>query len=224
MEVEKLKKRILALGAVVEEQVRRSVDAILKRDGELAAQVIRDDEEIDRTEVDIEEECLKILALYQPVAADLRFIVAILKINSDLERIGDLAVNIAQRAELLAGMEPDDPPFDLRGMAEKAQAMLKMSLDALVNRDAIAAQATCDADEEVDEANRRAYVSFVAAARERPARIGTLMPQFTAVRQIERIADHATNIAEDVMYMLKGEIVRHHPEKHGPGDPQTRRA
>jgi phosphate transport system protein len=223
MEIEKLKERTLALGAVVEEQVRQSVEAILKRDARLAAEIINKDMEIDRTEVDIEEECLKILALYQPVAADLRFIIAVMKINNDLERIGDLAVNIAERAEFLARMEPNEPPFDLRDMAEKAQAMLKSSLDALVNRDTVAAQATCSADEEVDDANRRAYASFIDAARERPSRLGTLIHQFTAARQIERIADHATNIAEDVIYMLRGEIVRHHPQKYGPHDQQTRR-
>ena len=221
-EIEKLKEQTLALGAIVEEQVRQSVEAILTRDARLAAEIIHADAEIDRTEVDIEEECLKILALYQPVAADLRFIIAIMKINNDLERIGDLAVNIAERAEFLAKMDPNEPPFDLRDMAGKAQRMLKSSLDALVNRDATAAQATCAADEEVDDANRRAYACFVDAASERPSRLGTLIHQFTAARQIERIADHATNIAEDVIYMLQGEIVRHHPEKCSPGDPQTR--
>jgi phosphate transport system protein len=166
--------------------------------------------------VDIEEDCLKVLALHQPVASDLRFIIAILKINNDLERIGDLAVNIAERAVFLARLERDEMPFDLAGMAEKAQMMLKQSLDALVNRDPALAYMVCAADEEVDEANRRAYALLAEAVCERPDRLKTLIHQFTAARQIERIADHATNIAEDVIYMLLGKIVRHSPEKYAP--------
>ena len=168
-EVEKLKKRVLTLGALVEEQVRKSVEAAVKRDEKLAAEVIAADMEIDRMEVDIEEECLKLLALYQAVAGDLRFIVAILKMNSDLERIGDLAVNIAERAQFLANLEPDEMPFDLRGMAEKAQAMLKKSLDALVNRDVALAYRVCAADEEVDNVNRQAYAVLMEAVQKSPA-------------------------------------------------------
>jgi phosphate transport system protein len=213
-EVEKLKKRVLALGAIVEEQVRKSVEAVSKRDEKLAAEVIAADAEIDRMEVDIEEECLKVLALYQVVAGDLRFIIAMLKMNSDLERIGDLAVNIAERAQFLANLEPAEMPFNLRDMAAKAQAMLKKSLDALVNRDAALAYRVCAADEEVDNANRQAYTVLMDAAQKDPARLKTLLHQFTTMRQIERIADHATNIAEDVIYMLQGEIVRHRPERY----------
>lgn len=223
-EIEVVKKRMLSLGAAVEDQVRKSVEAILKRDARLADEVIRADMEIDHAEVDIEEECLKLLALYQTVAGDLRFIVAILKMNNDLERIGDLAVNIAERAQFLANLEPDEPPFDLKGMALKAQVMLKKSLDSMVNRDPLLAYEVCAADEEVDNANRQAYSLLVEAVQERPARLKTLIHHFTALRQIERIADHATNMAEDVIYMLQGDIIRHSPEKYGPREGQDRKA
>lgn len=218
-EVEKLKKRVLTLGALVEEQVRKSVEAASKRDEKLAAEVIAGDAEIDRMEVDIEEDCLKVLALYQVVAGDLRFIVAILKMNSDLERIGDLAVNIAERAQFLARLEPDEMVFNLRDMAEKTQAMLKQSLDALINRDVGLAYRVCAADEEVDNVNRQAYAVLMEAVQRNPPRLKTLIHQFTAMRQLERIADHATNIAEDVIYMLQGEIVRHRAEKYSRLEP-----
>jgi phosphate transport system protein len=218
-EVEKLKKRVLTLGALVEEQVRKSVEAASKRDEKLAAEVIAADTEIDRMEVDIEEDCLKVLALYQVVAGDLRFIIAILKMNSDLERIGDLAVNIAERAQFLSNLEPDEAPFNLREMAVKAQAMLKKSLDALINRDVALAYRVCAADEEVDNVNRRSYAVLLEAVQQNPARLKTLIHQFTAMRQLERIADHATNIAEDVIYMLQGEIVRHRAEKYSRLEP-----
>ncbi|MGO8702751.1 MAG: phosphate signaling complex protein PhoU [Candidatus Brocadiia bacterium] len=218
-EVEKLKKRVLTLGALVEEQVRKSVEAAVKRDEKLAAEVIAADQEIDRMEVDIEEDCLKVLALYQVVAGDLRFIIAILKMNSDLERIGDLAVNIAERAQFLSNLEPDEIPFNLREMAAKAQTMLKKSLDALVNRDVALAYRVCAADEEVDNVNRQAYAVLMEAVQKNPPRLKTLIHQFTAMRQLERIADHATNIAEDVIYMLQGEIVRHRAEKYSRAEP-----
>lgn len=220
-EIENLKKHVLSLGAVVEEQVRKSVEALLTCNASLAGEVLRTDAEIDRTEVEIEEECLKVLALHQPVASDLRYIVGILKINNDLERIGDLAVNIAERAQFLSTMEPEAIPFDLRNMAQKAQAMLKRCLDAMVNRDVALAHAVCAADDEVDAANRLAYSIFVEVVRQRPTRLKTLMHQFTAARQVERIADHATNIAEDVIYMVEGTIVRHRTDAFSPHFPES---
>jgi phosphate transport system protein len=215
-EIDRLKQCILHLGAMVEENLRRAVQSIRDRNAPLARKVIEADTEIDRTEVDVEEECLKVLALHQPVAVDLRFIIAILKINNDLERIGDLAVNIAERAEYLVGTERIDPPFDLVKMAAQAQSMVKRSLDALVERDAPLAYQVCADDEEVDAINRSIYPKATRLFREQPDHIDALMHHFTVARQLERIADHATNIAEDVIYMLEGEIVRHQPDKYGP--------
>jgi phosphate transport system protein len=215
-EIERLKKNILTLGAVVEESVRKAVRAIKTRDAALAQGVIEDDIKIDQMEVEVEEECLKILALYQPVAIDLRFIVAVLKINSDLERIGDLAVNIAERAIFLATWNQDRfvSLLDFDEMARKTQSMLKGSLDALVNADTALARQVCLDDDEVDAINREMYIQVEEGIRANPEQMECLIHLLSISRHLERIADHATNIAEDVIYMIEGEIVRHRTEDY----------
>lgn len=215
-ELDRLKKKILALGAIVEERVRMAIKAMETRDRDLAKKVIESDDEIDQIEVDVEEGCLKILALYQPVAIDLRFIVAVIKINNDLERIGDIAVNIAERAAFLATQGKLDIPFDFAGMAEKTQSMLKKSLDSLVNMDADLAWEVGAADDEVDAINRDMYLQVQDGIRKNIDRMECLIHLLQASRHLERIADHATNIAEDVIYMINGEIVRHHAEDYKP--------
>ncbi len=213
-EIEKLKKLIIAEGTVVEESVAMAVSAIEKRDRGLAREVIDMDEKIDQLEVNLEEEGLKILALYQPVAIDLRFIVAVLKINNDLERIGDLSVNIAERALFLASQPPIDVPFDFKTMAAKAREMLKNSLDALVKMDTGTAKEVCAADDVVDEINRQMYSQVKEGIREQPARLECLIHFLLVSRHLERIADLTTNIAEDVIYMIDGMIVRHKVEDY----------
>ncbi len=213
-ELDKLKQRILALGAVVEDSMRKAVQSLEDRNAGPAEEVIDTDFEVDRAEVQTEEECLKILALHQPVAIDLRFIVAVLKINNDLERIGDLAVNIAERALYLAENDGTVIPFDFEGMARKAQQMLKDSLDALVNMDADLARRVGAADDEVDALNREMYIQVRRSIRESPEHLESLIHLLSASRHVERIADHATNIAEDVIYMVEGDIVRHHAEDY----------
>ena len=209
-EIESLKKKILALSAVVEQSVHRAVKALEERDSELAQRVIRDDDElIDRAEVDVEEECLKLLALYQPVATDLRFIIAVLKINNDLERVGDTAVNIAERADFLAGQAPLEIPTIILEMSERAQSMLRRSLDALVNMDASLAGEIFAEDDAVDDLNRQIYTDVQARIPEHPEELERLMHLLGVARHLERTADHATNIAEDVIYMVEGEIIRH---------------
>jgi phosphate transport system protein len=208
-EIDKLKTMLLSLGTDVEESVYKSVQALDKRDRRLAEQVIEGDTPIDRFEVYLEEECLKILALYQPVAIDLRFVIAVLKINNDLERIGDLAVNIAERALQLAQDEPIDVPFDFVGMAEKVRAMLKKSLDALVNLDSRQARDVCAADDEIDGIHKNMYPKVQDAITKDPKHMAALLQYLGVSRYLERIADHATNIAEDVIYMADGDIVRH---------------
>ncbi len=208
-ELEKLKKSILSLGAIVEEAVRMAIKAIELRDAEIAKKIIVDDRRIDEIEVEIEEECLKILALHQPVAVDLRFITVVIKINNDLERIGDEAVNIAERVESLAKRKGAGFTFDYTDMAEKAEAMLKMSLDALVNLDINLAFNVLVKDEEVDEILAEVYNQTKQAIRENADDVAFLINQYLISRHLERIADHATNIAEDVIYMIDGEIHRH---------------
>ncbi len=208
-EIEKLKNMILSLGTLVEESVKKAVMSLTMRNSSVALKVIDGDTDIDQIEVDVEEECLKILALHQPVANDLRLIIAILKINNDLERIGDLAVNIAERAVYLATQESVELPFDFNNMAQKAQAMLKGSLDALVEGDTLLARKVCSSDDAVDAMNREMYQLVEKAISNDPKNINSLIHLLSASRYLERVADHATNIAEDVIYMVEGEIVRH---------------
>ncbi|MBU4344751.1 MAG: phosphate signaling complex protein PhoU [Desulfobacteraceae bacterium] len=208
-ELEKIKKMILSLGAMVEERVRMAVKAIELRDANLAEKIIKSDYEIDEFEVEVEEECLKILALYQPVAIDLRFLIAVIKINNDLERIGDEVVNIAHRVQTIAKRQRLDIPFDHSLMAEKSESMLKKSLDALVNMDVDIALRVCSLDDEVDNMLSKAYDVVKQAIGKHPDRVGYLINLFLVSRHFERIADHATNIAEEVIFLIEGEIIRH---------------
>ena len=213
-EVENLKKDILRLGTQAEQAVRDATLAIENRDEELAQRVIDNDIKIDEMEVQVEESCLKILALYQPVATDLRFIIAVLKINNDLERVGDLAVNVAERAAFLATQPPLGVSFDFQAMAHGAQQMLKKSLDALVGFNADLAYEVCASDDEIDAMNRRVYLTVQEAIGAHPHQTESLIHTLSVSRHLERIADHATNIAEDVIYMIDGTIVRHKAEDY----------
>jgi len=208
-ELDNLKKMILSLGAMVEERVRMAVKAIKSRDADLASEIIRTDYEIDENEVEIEEECLKILALHQPVAVDLRFIVAVIKINNDLERVADEASNIAKCVQFIAHEDKVKVPFDYNMMAQKAQFMVKMSLDALVNLDEDLAFRVLTLDDEVDQIHGEAHNQIKGAIVEQPSRASYLINLLLISRYLERIADHATNLAEEVIYMIEGEIVRH---------------
>lgn len=211
-QIEKLKKKILTLSAIVEQSVRQAVDSVSKRDRGMATEIIERDVEIDHMELDVEEECLKILALYQPVATDLRFVVSVMKINNDLERVGDLAVNIAERTVFLASADPITIPFDFRAMAEKSQAMLGKSLDALMNKDTTLAHEVLASDDEVDALNREMYHLVHDGIRAQPEKVKEYVNLLSVTRHLERIADYATNIAEDVIYMRTGEIIRHKPD------------
>jgi phosphate transport system protein len=208
-EVEKLKEMLLHLCGMVEESLSRAAEAFDRGDTELAASVIADDERIDLLEIDIEEDCLKILALHQPVAIDLRFIVVAMKMNNDLERVGDLAASIAERAISCHSEECGEMPDEISQMVQIAQTMLKHSIDALIHMDGGLAARVCEEDDRVDLLNRRVYElvrSEIASGQGfPPGRLNVL----AVSRHLERIADHATNIAEDVMYMVGGKIARH---------------
>ena len=208
-ELDRLKRKILLLGTMAEEQVRKATTALETRDGDIARETIAADNAIDEMEVEVEEECLKIMALHQPFAADLRFISSVIKINNDLERIGDEAVNIAERVDNISGRPPVKLPMSYREMAEKTEAMLKNSLDSLVNLDVDLAYRVCLADDEVDDINRINYDKVKDAIIEEPGRSGYLINLLLCSRHFERIADHATNIAEEVIYMIEGVIHRH---------------
>lgn len=216
-DIEKLKKRVASLAALVEERFRMAVRALEVKDPWMAEQVIAGDLVIDHEEVDIEEECLKILALHQPVADDLRFIIAVLKMNNDLERIGDLAANIAQQARTIASSDDRiQVPFEYFIMAQKAQEMLRKSLDSLVNVDVNLAYQVCATDDEVDHMKYAMQDEFSREAVKNQVNIESLVNLFLISRHLERIADHATNIAEDVIYMITGRIHRH--GRRGPAE------
>lgn len=208
-QLHQLKERILRIGTLVEEAIAKSITALINRDTPLAQRVMASDEEIDRMEVEVEEECLKILALYQPVAADLRLVVSALKINNDLERIGDLAKNIAKRVAQLANAGDIELPAEIRTMATLAQEMVKESLDAVVNGDPALARRVREEDDAVDEARQRVRQMVLAGIKAEPERVESLLRINSVSKHIERIADMATNIAEDVIYMVEGDIVRH---------------
>ena len=211
-DIENLKNKVITMGGEVEDRVVKATLSIIKRDEKLANDVIKADSDIDQMEVDIEEHCLKILALYQPVAIDLRFIIAVLKINNELERVGDIAVNIAERGAFLATHKEIEIPYDINKMATKVENMLTRSIDALVHMDVQLAHKIRAEDDEVDAYNRDMYKRVKETIIENPEHISCLLHAVSAGRHLERIADLATNIAEDVIYLVDAEIVRHTPE------------
>ncbi len=208
-ELNLLKKELLTLGAEVEGRVKLAVQALLTIDRKLAEQVRGGDAQIDNMEIALEEECLKILALHQPVATDLRFIVSVLKINNDLERVADFAVNIADRALDLDATSNVDCPYDIATMAKLVEDMLKMALDSLVERDSNLARKTIKLDDDVDNMHRENFSRVKEAIRNVPASMDGLIYYLSISRYLERMGDLATNIAEDVVYHVDGEIIRH---------------
>jgi phosphate transport system protein len=212
-QIEQLKQKILFVGSMVEAAIANAVAALVNRDESIARKVLEEDAEIDRMEVDVEEDCLKILALYQPVAVDLRFVVAVLKINNDLERMGDLAKNIAKRVLYLSRVDRVDVPVDFRAMAVRAQDMVKRSLDALVSADSSLAHRVRQDDDELDNMRRAIHEKIRAAIRAKPEQTETLMKLYSVAKHLERLGDMATNVAEDVIYMVEGDIVRHQVEE-----------
>ena len=208
-EIGRLKRKILALGALVEDNLRLAFQAIEARDADKAHRVIATDLVIDQNEVEVEEECLKILALYQPVAGDLRFLVAVIKITSELERIGDLGSNIAERALQLVDEHPVPVPHGFAIMAERTGTILEKALDALVRQDAATARLVLAADDEIDALYRGLIEELKEIIRADPEHLDAIVLLFSVARYLERLADHATNIAEDVLYMVEGEIHRH---------------
>ena len=216
-ETDRLKRKILALGALVEESLRLAFQAIEQRDAAKARKVIATDVLIDQNEVEIEEECLKILALYQPVAGDLRFVAAVIKINSELERIGDLAENIAKRALDLLDEYPVPAPPTVAVLADRTGTILERALDALVRQDAITAREVLVADREIDALYAQLLDELKAILRSDQEHIDAIVLLFNVARHLERLADHATNIAEDVLYMVEGEIQRHVADPVAPG-------
>jgi phosphate transport system protein len=214
-DLENLQRDLLALAASVEEAIHTAARALQIRDAKLAQEVIDGDTQIDQEENHVEEECLKMLALHQPVAVDLRRIAAALKINNELERMADLAEDIAERAVHLAGLPVIPVPKNLQEMTDLTTTMVRESLDAFVNLDTSQARRVCRLDDTVDRYNSEIITELLSLMRKSPDMVEPGMSLFSATRHMERIADHATNIAEDVVYLVEGVIIRHHPEAVG---------
>jgi phosphate transport system protein len=210
-DLDELQRRLLAMAASVEEAIHKAIGALQERDAAAAQEVIEGDGRIDEEENQVEEECLKILALHQPVAIDLRRIAAALKINTDLERMADLAEDIAGRAVCLAHMAPIPIPAKLQRMTDLTTTMVHQGLDSFVNLDAQQARRVCRLDDEVDRYNAAIINELLETMRRSPEMVEPGLSLFSATRHLERIADHATNIAEDVVYLVEGEIIRHRP-------------
>lgn len=208
-DLDRLKKEILAMGALVEEAINRAIASLTHRDAALARQVLEGDDAIDRKEVEVEDMCLKMLALHQPVAGDLRYIIAVLKVNNDLERMGDLAQNIAERALFLATNDPIQVDLDFSRMVELVRRMVGQSLDALVNQDPVLARRVCLQDDDVDRLQRHMFEMLQALMMKDPRTVERAVQVLSVSRHLERIADSATNVAEDIVFMVEGDIIRH---------------
>jgi len=214
-ELEDLNKQLLLMGGRAETIVLKSVEALRRLDRELANEVFNDDKIMDRMELDIDERCLRLLALQQPMAKDLRLITAALKINNDLERVGDHAVNIAGSVMRLAGKPLLKPLIDIPRMAELASDMLHEALDAFVRRDAETARRICLRDDAVDALNDQIFRELVSYMVEDPMTITRAMELILVARNLERVADLATNVAEEVVFIAEARVIKHHAEEAG---------
>jgi phosphate transport system protein len=212
-EIEKLKRMILQLSAEVEEMVHKAIQALEDQNIPLAKSVIENDASIDQKEVEVEEECLKLLALHQPVAIDLRYVVAVLKINNDLERVADLAVNIAERAISLSNTPNIKIRIDFSDMVESVIKMVRKSLDSLISMNPVSAREVCAMDDNIDRRHEEKFDQIQQLIMQNPDQTPILTQYLSISRYLERIADQATNIAEDIVYMVEGEIARHDKSK-----------
>jgi len=208
-ELERLKENILKMGGFVEDSIRKSIKALVERDRNLAIQVIDGDAIVNNYDVEIEEECIRFLALWQPTGSNLRFVTTAIKIITDLERMGDLAVDICERSMELLDEPPLKPYIDIPRMAEAAQKMLKDSLDSFVAGDADLAIEVCAADDFVDNLNQQIFNELLVYMLKDPKNISRAVRLTYITKYLERIGDHATNIAEMVVYMVKGKVIRH---------------
>ena len=213
MELQALKNRLLGMGALVEERVHQAMQALMERRIEAAEAIIAGDAEVNDMQIEIDDRCLKLLALQNPMASDLRLITAAMKINADLERIGDQAVNIAENAVKVAAAPPLRPMIDLPRMAELAEAMTRDSLDAFVRRDSDLARDILARDDEVDQLKDQIFRVLLTHMMADPGTIERALGLILVSRNLERIADHATNIAEDVIFVVEAKDVRHHHEE-----------
>ena len=212
-ELEHLKTRLLEMGGLAEEQVRLSIKALVDRDRDLIERVLLADEPINKLHIEVDGRCFTLLALHQPMAVDLRAIVSAVKINTDLERVGDLAINIAEAARRYAQHSPVKKLIDIPRMASIAQSMLRDALDAFVRRDMILAQHVLDEDDKLDSLKTQIFRELLTYMLQDPVTIEPALDLILISRHLERIGDHATNVAEDVIFMVSARDVRHHADE-----------
>ena len=215
-EMQALRNRLLNMGALVEERMHDATHALIERRLDTAERIIASDQDVNDLQIEIDERCLRLLALQQPMASDLRLITAAMKINADLERIGDQAVNIAEQAVRVLAHPPLKPLIDLPRMAEIAERMTRESLDAFVRKDATLARAILARDDEVDQLKDHVFRVLLTYMMADPGTIERALGLILISRHLERIADHATNIAEDVIFVVEAKDVRHHHEERQP--------
>ena len=213
-ELEALQSRLLEMGGLAEERVRACIEALESRDLSMVAQVMAGDEPINQLHIEVDNRCFRLLALYQPMATDLRAIVSAVKINTDLERVGDLAVNIAEAAQRYTTHPPVKKLIDIPTMGTIAQTMLRDALDAYVRRDITLAHAVLNADDQLDALKTQVFRDLLTYMLKDPATVEPALDLILVSRHLERIGDHATNIAEDVIFMVSAQDVRHHPPAH----------
>ena len=211
-ELDSMKARLLEMGGLAEERVRTAIDALVRRDPGLVIQVLDGDGPINQFHIEIDGRCVRLLALHQPMAVDLRMVLSAVKINTDLERVGDLAINIAEAASRYLGHPPVKELVDIPKMAEIAHSMLRDALDAFVRRDTALAQRVLDEDDALDALKTQVFRDLLAYMLKDPQTIEPALDLILISRHLERIGDHATNIAEDVIYMVSAKDVRHHAQ------------
>jgi phosphate transport system protein len=214
-ELAELAHRLLMMGGLAEQRVAAAMRALVERDPDLIAEVIRGDEEVNRLHLELDDRCFKLLALYQPMAVDLRTIVSTVKINGDLERVGDLAVNIGEAAEHYIRHAPVKPLIDLPRMSDMAQGMLRGALDAFVTRNVETAQAVLVQDDVLDGLKNQIFRELLTYMLGEPRKIEPAIELVLISRHLERVGDHATNIAEDVIFIVEARDIRHHAGEHG---------
>jgi phosphate transport system protein len=212
-ELKNLKEKLLRMAGLVEESIELAIEALKDQNEEPAREVIRNEALINALDVDVDETCLRLMALRQPMAGDLRFITSAMKIDSELERMGDLAVNVAEQALILACLPLLKPLLDIPRMARLAQAMVRDSINAFINRDEVLARSVCERDDEVDSLDDQIFRELLTYMMEDPTAIKRAVALILVSRNIERMADHATNIGEDVIYLAKGKTIKHHVDR-----------
>jgi phosphate transport system protein len=212
-ELKDLKQRLIQMSSIVEEMIDKSITALKERKVSLIEDVLKKEKNVNMAQIEIDDAALKLIALHQPAAGDLRFLISAIKINSDLERVGDLAVNITERAQELLKEPPLKPLIDLPRMAEIAQEMLKDAIDSFVNRNSLLARDVCRRDDTVDNLNEQIFRELLTYMFQDIKNINRAIKLTFISKYLERIADHATNIGEDVFYIVEGKDIRHHIEE-----------